>query len=78
MAGPRDTAPHDRGETPTRDPSAGVRRWWIKSIVGIPSGLIIVLFIVRTALEDRLLHDELDGYREFAQVTRFRLIPGIW
>jgi protein-S-isoprenylcysteine O-methyltransferase Ste14 len=37
-----------------------------------------VLFIVRTALEDRVLQKELPGYPEFAQKTRYRLIPGVW
>jgi protein-S-isoprenylcysteine O-methyltransferase Ste14 len=36
------------------------------------------LFIVRTALEDRMLGNELHGYREYAQRTRFRLFPGVW
>jgi len=34
--------------------------------------------ILRTALEDRTLLDELPGYEEFAQRTRYRLVPGIW
>lgn len=44
----------------------------------VPAGLLAVLLIVRTVLEDRTLHAELRGYAEYAQVTRFRLIPGIW
>ncbi|MEN8214577.1 MAG: isoprenylcysteine carboxylmethyltransferase family protein [Pseudomonadota bacterium] len=44
----------------------------------IPALLIILLFIVRTILEDRTLHDELPGYPEYAGVTRYRLIPGVW
>jgi hypothetical protein len=36
----------------------------------VPSLAIAVLVIVRTALEDRTLLDELPGYREFAEVTR--------
>jgi protein-S-isoprenylcysteine O-methyltransferase Ste14 len=42
------------------------------------SGLIALLFIWRTALEDRTLRRELPGYEEFAKLTRFRLIPGLW
>ncbi len=30
----------------------------------IPGGLLVVLVIIRTILEDRTLHDELDGYSE--------------
>lgn len=48
---------------------------WLALIPGIISGL---LYIVRTALEDRTLLAELNGYTEFAQKTRFRLLPGIW
>ena len=44
----------------------------------IPVGLTTVIYIVRTALEDRTLQDELPGYREYAQKTRYRLLPGIW
>jgi hypothetical protein len=33
---------------------------------------------IRTALEDKTLHEELSGYREYAQQTRYRLIPGVW
>jgi len=42
------------------------------------SGFIDALFICRTALEDRTLRRELPGYEDFAAVTRYRLIPGLW
>lgn len=48
--------------------------WW----AFIPCGLIVVIFVVRTALEDRTLQAELPGYAEYAQRTRFRLMPGVW
>jgi len=44
----------------------------------IPGGLSAVLMIVRTALEDKMLLNELDGYRQYAGRVRYRLIPGIW
>lgn len=44
----------------------------------IPAFLIALLFIVRTALEDQTLQEELPGYREYAERVRFRLIPHIW
>ena len=44
----------------------------------IPGVLAALLTVVRTALEDRTLHEELDGYREYAQRVRYRLLPGIW
>lgn len=36
------------------------------------------LIVLRTALEDRTLHAELEGYAAFAQTTRYRLFPNIW
>jgi protein-S-isoprenylcysteine O-methyltransferase Ste14 len=48
--------------------------WWAL----IPGGLIGMLYVIRTALEDRMLQNELPGYREYAQKVRYRLFPGIW
>lgn len=42
------------------------------------SGFLTLLLLVRTYLEDRTLHEELDGYAEYAEQTPYRLIPGIW
>ena len=44
----------------------------------IPAFLLVGVLILRTALEDRTLQEELPGYREYARKTRFRLIPGLW
>jgi protein-S-isoprenylcysteine O-methyltransferase Ste14 len=44
----------------------------------IPAVLLIAITFVRTALEDATLQKELPGYAEYAQTTRYRLIPGIW
>lgn len=44
----------------------------------IPAIMTVILLIVRTALEDRILQNKLPGYREYAERVRFRLIPGIW
>jgi protein-S-isoprenylcysteine O-methyltransferase Ste14 len=44
----------------------------------IPGGLFAVLLVVRTVLEDRTLQDELEGYKEYTQRVRHRLIPYIW
>jgi protein-S-isoprenylcysteine O-methyltransferase Ste14 len=38
----------------------------------------MVLMITRTALEDKTLRAELPGYAEYAQRTRYRLLPGVW
>jgi protein-S-isoprenylcysteine O-methyltransferase Ste14 len=44
----------------------------------IPAGLTACAFIFRTALEDKTLQDELDGYQDYAQRVRYRLVHGIW
>jgi len=44
----------------------------------IPTILAITGFIIRTALEDRTLQEELPGYKEYTQEVRCRLLPGIW
>lgn len=44
----------------------------------IPAGLLTVVIVVRTALEDKTLQDELVGYAEYARRTRYRLVPGVW
>jgi protein-S-isoprenylcysteine O-methyltransferase Ste14 len=44
----------------------------------IPSILSALLFVVRTALEDRTLHTELGGYPDYAGRVPSRLLPGLW
>lgn len=44
----------------------------------IPAAVALILLVIRTALEDRTLHAELPGYKEYAQKTRYRLLPGIY
>ena len=44
----------------------------------ILSASAIILFITRTALEDKTLQEELPGYKEYAQKVRYRLFPGLW
>ncbi len=48
--------------------------WW----AFIPGGFATIALIIRTALEDKTLQQELPGYLEFTQKTRYRLFPGIW
>jgi protein-S-isoprenylcysteine O-methyltransferase Ste14 len=48
------------------------------SWAGLGSLAFAALFVVRTALEDRTLLRELPGYRDYAQQTRHRLVPGVW
>jgi len=44
----------------------------------VPTALLMIVLIVRTRLEDRFLHANLDGYREFASRVRYRLLPWVW
>jgi protein-S-isoprenylcysteine O-methyltransferase Ste14 len=44
----------------------------------IPATVANVVLVVRTALEDRTLQNELPGYREYARRVRYRLMPGVW
>lgn len=44
----------------------------------VPALLIISLIVLRTAMEDRLLRRELDGYEEYARRVKYRLFPGLW
>jgi protein-S-isoprenylcysteine O-methyltransferase Ste14 len=44
----------------------------------IPAAISAALYVVRTFLEDKTLMEELQGYREFAHQTRYRLLPGVW
>jgi protein-S-isoprenylcysteine O-methyltransferase Ste14 len=44
----------------------------------IPATAAVVIAVVRTALEDRTLQEELPGYREYADRVRYRLLPGIY
>ena len=44
----------------------------------IPAAVALIIAVVRTALEDQTLQEELPGYRDYAQRVRYRLIPGIY
>jgi protein-S-isoprenylcysteine O-methyltransferase Ste14 len=39
-------------------------------------GLIVLAWRLRD--EEKLLQEELDGYREYTQQVRYRLVPGMW
>jgi protein-S-isoprenylcysteine O-methyltransferase Ste14 len=47
---------------------------WAFAPALIASGVLVY----RTRLEDATLQDELAGYAEYAQATRWRLLPGLW
>ncbi len=44
----------------------------------IPAALTVYAIFVRTALEDKALQNRLDGYRDYAQQVRYRLLPAVW
>ncbi len=44
----------------------------------IPAGITLGTLVVRTALEDRVLQEGLDGYKEYAVQVPHRLVPGVW
>ena len=48
--------------------------WW----AFVPAGLSVIGVVIRTALEDRTLRAELEGYEAYTTRTRYRLIPGLW
>jgi protein-S-isoprenylcysteine O-methyltransferase Ste14 len=57
--------------------------WGIPLLLGswralVPSLLIVVVMIIRIALEDKTLQAELPGYKEYAKKVRYRLFSGIW
>jgi len=44
----------------------------------IPAWIGALLILLRTWLEDRTLQAELEGYQDYAERVRYRLIPGVW
>ncbi|UCH51943.1 MAG: isoprenylcysteine carboxylmethyltransferase family protein [Chloroflexota bacterium] len=48
--------------------------WW----GFVPSGMLAIIIVIRTALEDRTLQNELPGYKEYARQVKYRLIPLVW
>lgn len=48
------------------------------TFVSIISVIIVAVIIIRTYLEDQLLINELLGYVQYTNETKYRLIPFIW
>lgn len=48
---------------------------WAAALVG---GLTAFIVMLRTGREDRLLHEQLEGYAEYARKVRYRLFPWVW
>ncbi len=59
---------------PDQGPALALGSWWALA----PAVAAVVLYIIRTSLEDRTLQEELEGYAEYAQQVRCRLLPGLW
>ncbi len=44
----------------------------------VPAVATVAVTVLRTALEDRTLQRELDGYDDYARRVRYKLMPAIW
>ena len=44
----------------------------------LPAVITLGLYVIRTALEDATLAEELDGYKDYQKKVKYRLIPGVW
>ncbi|UCG89948.1 MAG: isoprenylcysteine carboxylmethyltransferase family protein [Candidatus Heimdallarchaeota archaeon] len=49
------------------------------SFLAVPPALLVIIFIaIRATYEEKALIEELEGYREYMEKVRYRLIPKIW
>ena len=48
---------------------------WMAALIGM---LMVLPALRRTALEDRILSEQLEGYAACARRVRYRLLPGVW
>jgi protein-S-isoprenylcysteine O-methyltransferase Ste14 len=48
--------------------------WWALA----PAAFTAAVTVLRTVLEDRTLHTELDGYAAYAKTVRYKLVPLVW
>lgn len=46
--------------------------------VALVSGAVALVIVIRTALEDAMLADGLEGYSEYQGKVRWRLVPFVW
>lgn len=44
----------------------------------VPAAATAAMTVLRTVLEDGTLHNELDGYADYARRVKYKLAPGIW
>lgn len=48
---------------------------WLSVIPGL---LIVGILVKRTLLEEKMLFEDLPGYKEYSTRTKFRWVPGLW
>ena len=48
---------------------------WLAALLGL---LLVLPILRRTAREDRVLREHLEGYDAYAEEVRYRLFPGVW
>ena len=48
---------------------------WLAALLGL---LMVLPVLRRTAQEDRVLREQLEGYAAYAEEVRYRLFPGVW
>jgi protein-S-isoprenylcysteine O-methyltransferase Ste14 len=48
--------------------------WW----GFVLSGILTIIIVIRTALEDLTLQNEMPGYGKYAKQVKYRLIPLVW
>ena len=56
----------------------GISMMFETKFTAILAGMIAIIILIRTVLEDRMLTKELKGYSDYAVSVRYRLIPFIW
>ncbi len=44
----------------------------------IPAAIMVLILMARISGEEKELRENLEGYREYMQKTKYRLVPGIW
>lgn len=44
----------------------------------VPAAVTASVMMLRTIMEDSTLHQELDGYADYARRVRYRLLPAVW
>ncbi len=48
----------------------------ITTFLLLPAAIALIITVIRTALEDRTLQDDVPGQRDYARRVRYRFVPG--